>query len=163
MSGLCGSCTACCRVYAIPALDKRAGDWCTHCDVGVGCRIYADRPPACHDFKCLWLQSQERENPAERLAPELRPDRCKVVLCPSTNPSIMGATTMPGAPDAWRRGAVHAFLKRMVERGLTVAIHTSNSLTSTKWTRDGMRAVQMTPPDKDGMQWSVNADDYPSH
>jgi hypothetical protein len=155
MAGSCGSCTACCRVFAIPALNKRAGDWCQHCDVGVGCKIYEARPPTCVDFACLWLQSQERADPRERLPPELRPDRSKVVLCMTTNPAIVGATTMPGAPDAWKRPAMHMLLSAWVARGMGIAIGPPNAKHQLKWTKQGIRQVEMTPPDQDGMQWSV--------
>jgi len=150
----CGTCTACCRVFHIPEFNKPAGKWCDHCDIGKGCKIYEARPKACREFACLWLQSQTRENPHERLAPELRPDRSKVVLSPSTNPNIIGATTMPGAPDAWNRPAMYAFLASLVERGLGVAIGRPLAATHLKWTRKGFTEVEMTPPDENGMQWS---------
>jgi hypothetical protein len=154
MTNHCGTCTACCRVYAVPEIAKPAGPWCKHCDVGVGCKIYEARPKTCVDYKCVWLQSQESENPHERLAPELRPDKSKVVLTMTTNPKILGATTMPGAADAWKRPAMHAFLRKIVDSGMGVAINAPNGKTSIKWTQHGMREVEMTPPDSQGMQWS---------
>ena len=75
----------------------------------------------------------------------------------TTNQRIVGATTMPGAPDAWRRPAMYRFLERLVEAGLGVAIGGPRATHHWKWTREGLREVEMTPPDKDGMQWSKTA------
>lgn len=154
MTNHCGSCTACCRVFNIPALKKPAGKWCDHCDIGVGCKIYDQRPQACIDFECLWLQSQSRENPKERMDPELRPDKSKVVLGMTTNPKIIGATTMPGAPDAWKRPRMYSFLANLVKNGLGVAIGQPAAKYQIKWTPRGIREVEMTPPDENGMQYS---------
>ena len=118
MTNHCGTCTACCRVFAIPELAKPAGKWCGHCDIGKGCKIHEARPKTCVDYQCLWLMSQYRDDPRQRLALELRPDRSKVVISPSTNPNVMA----PGAPDAWKRPAMHKLLKTFVDAGMAVAI-----------------------------------------
>jgi hypothetical protein len=154
MAGECGECTACCRVFAIPEFDKPAGKWCEHCAIGVGCKIYEQRPERCVDYSCLWLLSQQREQPKERLAPELRPDRCRVVIGPTTNPKIMAVTPMPGYPLAWRTGPVRVVIDRLVASGMAVAVQAPLARTSTLVDRYGEREVEMTEPDADGMQWS---------
>ncbi len=148
----CGTCTACCRVYAIPELSKPAGDWCRHCDVGKGCKIYPDRPaPRCTDFKCLWLESQD----TIKLPLELRPDKCKVVFIMSTNPRVSTATTLPGYPDALQRPAVRELIDLMLLRGLSVAIGEPDAQTQLLLSPNGsQRLVEMTEPDEDGMRWS---------
>jgi len=154
----CGTCTACCRVYAIPELNKRAGPWCTHCDVGKGCKIYDGRPKLCVDFKCLWLQSHEQPKP---MADELRPDRCKVVFSPvmnddmSTAGEMTAAITMPNSSDAWRKGAARKLIDTMVRNGLRVIIGPPGTTTKTLVDRRGEREVKMTEPDENGMQWSI--------
>lgn len=45
----------CCKLPQIPETDSAAGDWCQHCAVGKGCRIYGERPQRCRDFHCGWL------------------------------------------------------------------------------------------------------------
>jgi hypothetical protein len=157
MANACGSCTACCRVYAIPELSKPAGKWCDHCAIGKGCKIYETRPKLCVDFKCLWLQSQERDNPRERLGAELRPDRCKVVFSPTTNDSIMGATVMPGQPNAFRKGAAQRLIKNMVDAGMKVVAGLPQATTKTMIDQRGEREAKMTEPDENGMQWSVES------
>lgn len=31
---------------------------CPNCDVGVGCKIYEDRPTPCRTFECSWLKGE---------------------------------------------------------------------------------------------------------
>jgi hypothetical protein len=69
----CGGCTACCFTHAVAALEKRLGEWCPHCDVGAGCRIYPSRPEQCAQFSCLWIQGGWGDE-------HDRPDRLKVVV-----------------------------------------------------------------------------------
>jgi hypothetical protein len=151
----CGTCTACCRVFAIVEIEKEAGKWCQHCDIGVGCKIYEQRPKPCSEFKCLWLQSQERP---QKLGPELRPDRCKVVFSPTTDPSIMSAITMHGAPNAWDRKPARGLVDKMVKAGLKVVIGPPASTDKLMVDTNGVRSVKMTKPDETGMQWNIPED-----
>jgi hypothetical protein len=151
----CGSCTACCRIFDIPELEKPAGKWCQHCDIGKGCKVYESRPSVCREFKCLWLLSQDRVDWRERLGPELRPDKCKVVLSPSTNENIIAATTMPGAPLAWKEREIFKIIKIIASGNMAVVCGAPLSTDRTMVTKDGMHAVRMTPPDENGVQWNV--------
>ena len=152
----CGECTACCRVFAIAEMpEKKAGDWCKHCAVGKGCKVYDERPRTCEEFSCLWLMSQKRSDPRERLAPELRPDRSKVVFSPSTDETIMAATLMPNAPAAHHRRDVQALIGTMVRNGVRVVVGTPAATTRIMFDRDGSHEVYMTEPDEDGMQWNI--------
>src|SRR5262245_1663292 len=54
----CGTCTLCCKLLAIPALDKPSGEWCRHCAPGLGCKIYPKRPSVCQIFACQWLRDE---------------------------------------------------------------------------------------------------------
>jgi|SRR5215467_7075712 len=67
----CGSCTGCCFVFEVPGVTQ-AYEWCQHCSIGVGCRIYQDRPQDCASFYCLWRMGFGEE--------EDRPDRHGVVM-----------------------------------------------------------------------------------
>jgi len=68
----CGSCTICCRVLEIAALDKPAGILCRH-NTGTACGIYPERPEACARWHCLWRK-------IGALPDELRPDRSGVMF-----------------------------------------------------------------------------------
>jgi hypothetical protein len=142
-------------VYAIPSLDKPAGVWCKHCAVGVGCKIYEQRPALCVDFKCLWLQSQERELD-ERQPLELRPDKCKVVFSPTTKDGLFAAMVMPGSPDAWRKGPAARLIALMIKNGLRVVAGLPASTTKVMIDQYGERDVKLTEPDENGMQWSID-------
>jgi hypothetical protein len=154
MTNHCGSCTACCRVFSIPELKKPAGQWCQHCTIGKECRVYESRPQMCRDFECLWLQSQSQDDRV-KFPPELRPDKCKVVFSPSTNPNIMVATTMPGAPLAWRAPLVANLIDRLVKAGAAVVIGPPASTVKTFVSFDGIQESRMTEPDENGMQWNI--------
>ena len=152
----CGSCTACCRVFDIPEIKKPAGKWCEHCAIGKGCKIYEDRPSMCAEFECLWLLSQQREDPRDHLSPALRPDRCKVVFSPSTNARVMAALTMPGDPTAWRRPVVRDLINVLIKLGdVSVVAGAAASTRRTMIDRDGEHEVNMTEPDENGMQWNI--------
>jgi hypothetical protein len=53
----CEGCSLCCKLVAVPDLDKPAGKWCQHCSPkdNLSCTIYESRPGNCQDFQCLWL------------------------------------------------------------------------------------------------------------
>ena len=155
MTNHCGTCTACCRVFEVPEVKSKAGDWCQHCNIGKGCNIYDARPKTCRDFECLWLMSQSRTDPREVLPPELRPDRCKVVFSPSTNENIMAATILPGSSAAMDRKSVLSLIHTLVNGGGNVVVGLPRSTERTMFTPQGAHTVYMTEPDEDGMQWNI--------
>jgi hypothetical protein len=71
----CGGCTACCKVLKIdvPELKKFAAVLCDHCVLGVGCRIYEERPKVCQGWYCGWRRLRY-------LNEDWRPDRCGVLI-----------------------------------------------------------------------------------
>ncbi len=102
----CGSCTLCCKVFALPALEKPPGVWCGHCKPGNGCAVHNSAPLQCRQFNCLWMTDG-------KMPDEWRPDRARFVL--SVNPSngFVFAQVDPGAPGAWRRQPYYDGLRRM--------------------------------------------------
>jgi hypothetical protein len=136
-------------------MKKPAGKWCEHCDIGVGCKIYEQRPPLCVDFACLWLQMKQR---GSEVADDLRPDRCKVVFSPTTKEGLFSAMVMPGSPDAWRRGAAARLIKSMIDGGVRVVAGLPQATTKIMIDSKGEREVQLTEPDENGMQWSIGND-----
>ena len=52
----CGDCNMCCKLPEINYFKekKESYKWCNHCEIGVGCKIYSDRPQGCKDFFCMW-------------------------------------------------------------------------------------------------------------
>jgi len=109
----------------------------------------------CISFECIWLQSQ-KQGEATRLPLELRPDKSKVVLAASTNPHVITATTMPGAPDAWMRPAMRKLIETMVSSGkFAVAVGAPASTNQIHISSKGIKPVRMTEPDETGMMWSI--------
>ncbi|MEM7410779.1 MAG: hypothetical protein AAF430_11135 [Myxococcota bacterium] len=68
----CGSCSLCCEVLRVDALEKLGGVRCLHQRPEGGCGIYATRPSICRDYRCLWLGGG--------LGDDDRPDRLGAVL-----------------------------------------------------------------------------------
>jgi hypothetical protein len=114
----CGSCTECCRIVAVPELYKNAGTPCPQCNVGSGCTIYAERPQSCRDFDCGWLS-------ADYMGPELRPDRCHVVLLLPDRDTILACCDAE-VPEAWRAPAVigmlHLLARNFADRIVLVKV-----------------------------------------
>ena len=57
----CGDCNMCCKLPSIPNI-KKDYEWCSNCDIGIGCKIYDKRPKKCKDFYCLWKIGTFPEN-----------------------------------------------------------------------------------------------------
>lgn len=115
----CDGCTACCKVMKIRELEKPAHTWCKHCEIGVGCGIYATRPESCRIYECVWLQSQRGGKP---LAPELRPDKSRVVMGVTNGGDDLVLYVSPDRPDAWKRGGTGQFVAEMRAKGFTVLV-----------------------------------------
>lgn len=107
----CGTCTLCCKIMGVPELDKLPGEWCKHADMKRGCLIYEDRPPACVDFECLWLQAQTRPETNMMKLSELRPDKCKGVVVTTEKSQGIVVKMDPHRPNGHKTGA----LKRLID------------------------------------------------
>jgi len=112
----CGSCTLCCKVYDVPALEKLAGTWCRHCLPGRGCGIHATRPEHCRSFHCLWMTQGW-------LGPEWKPDRSKIVLSIDPVTRFLFAQVDPGAAGAWRREPFYGQLRAWAAAALRESRH----------------------------------------
>lgn len=117
----CGTCTLCCKIMKVEALDKGANIWCKHCVPGMGCSIYIERPQACEEWACVWLQSQNRFD-GSRMGPELKPDKCHVVVDISKDPLMVILRVDPSYPDAYRKPRIQHMIKYFRERGLRVIV-----------------------------------------
>ena len=91
----CGTCTLCCKLFDNRALDKPQFEWCKHCDIGQGCKIYDSRPQECADFVCSYLTDPS-------LGEEWFPSKSKIVVTHEAG-ALIGVHVDPGRPDAWRR------------------------------------------------------------
>jgi hypothetical protein len=115
----CGDCTFCCKMMGVSEMDKPPGKWCSECAIGVGCKIYDERPDGCRMFACSWAMSEE--------FPEaLRPDRCKVMFeCPiedSQGHQMITLRVDPGRPLAYREPPVWAVIQVLRQHAKTDVI-----------------------------------------
>ena len=60
MNRTCDGCNMCCYIPGInePTLQKKEWVMCQNCEVGVGCKIYEDRPKPCRNFDCSWIKGE---------------------------------------------------------------------------------------------------------
>jgi hypothetical protein len=106
----CGTCTLCCKVMRIAALDKPAGEWCGHCTVGAGCSIHGRHPAECAGFHCAYLTS-----PA--LSEAWRPARSKLVVASEFGGMRLGIHVDPARPSAWREEPYYSQIKQWARGG----------------------------------------------
>jgi hypothetical protein len=106
----CGTCAMCCKVFAIPELDKGVAQWCRHVVPGRGCGIHPTRPETCRRFFCHWLR-----NP--HLGPEWQPNFAKFLIYTEAGGRRMVVAPDVGAPTAWRRQPYLAQFKRWAQVG----------------------------------------------
>lgn len=122
---LCGSCSLCCKLLEIEALDKPAGKWCKHCAPPKGCAIHADRPDECRQFTCGWLAMPE-------LTDDWFPARSKIILFLSEEGKQLNAVVDPAAPSAWRQpiyyDQLRAWARQMAHGGPDVVVQTGGRI-----------------------------------
>lgn len=105
----CGACTLCCKVMEITELAKPRGQWCGHCAVGKGCKIYQERPPSCRAFMCGYLASIG-------LGAHWYPAKCKMVIT-REEASRTIVRVDEGRPNAWRDEPYYSDLKQWAWQG----------------------------------------------
>jgi hypothetical protein len=98
----CGSCTLCCKLLEVEALEKPSNRWCDRCDVGRGCRAYDARPDDCRDFYCGYLTLPQ-------LDAAWHPSLAKLIVC--LQPNTIYVHVDPSRPHAWRAEPYYARLK----------------------------------------------------
>ncbi len=102
----CGSCTLCCKVYALPVLEKPPGAWCVHCAPGRGCKIHDAAPAPCQRFFCLWMSDG-------KLPETWRPDHAKFVLSIFPPNGFVYGQVDPGSPGHWRKEPYDSGLRNL--------------------------------------------------
>jgi len=98
----------------IEELAKPVGEWCPHCDIGKGCKIYATKPQSCQDFECMWLQQ-------DLWPEELRPDRTGLVMFMTEgDPRHVHVKVDPHRPEAWNTGGGKQLIYTVLMNGRDV-------------------------------------------
>jgi hypothetical protein len=111
----CGTCNMCCYALSIDEpLNKPAGDMCKNCAPGVGCKIYADRPPVCSDYYCAWLAD-------DFFGPEWFPAESKILIQRSTGDEKFASYRFivdEGYKDRWREEPYFSTIRQVADIGL---------------------------------------------
>lgn len=101
----CGGCTLCCKIFGIPEIDKPRFQWCGHCAIGEGCRIYETRPATCRAFVCGWL--------VDGTVPDhWKPSESRMVLTSEHGGRRLVIYVDTGRLDAWKKPPYYAEIKR---------------------------------------------------
>lgn len=100
----CGTCTMCCKVLRIEALQKPQGEWCPNCAVGKGCKIYSERPTECRNFTCGYLSW-------EGLPEYWFPARSKMVVASEGDGRRIAVHVDPSVPASWRAEPYYSDIK----------------------------------------------------
>ncbi len=100
----------CCKVFAIPELDKGVQQWCRYVVQGRGCGIHPTRPQVCRQFFCHWLF-----NP--HLGPDWQPNRAKFLIYTEMGGKRMVVAPDAGSPAAWRKEPYYSQFKWWAQAG----------------------------------------------
>ncbi len=100
----CDGCTMCCKLLRIESLDKPRLQWCSHCDIGAGCKIYQERPRECRDFDCGYLIDAN-------IGAHWKPANTKMVISLSPEFNRLVVYVDPDRPDAWRKQPFYSDIK----------------------------------------------------
>lgn len=122
----CGACNLCCTLLGVPDIQKPARMACQWTSIHGGCSRHHEKDTApdlgaCKAFKCLWLVSQDREDPLPRY---MRPDQCHVVLGPADreDPTLIYVQVDDAFSDSWKKPPISDYLQGILDRGGKVEI-----------------------------------------
>ena len=102
----CEGCTLCCKLMSVAELKKPRLVYCTHCDVGVGCKIYEDRPPECGEFYCSYRLDAS-------LGEEWRPSVCQMLISYEAASHRINILVDPSIGSDWRKAPFYDRIKAM--------------------------------------------------
>lgn len=103
----CGSCSLCCKVMEVAAVDKPTGIWCRHFAKGIGCNVHATRPGSCRQYQCAWTLEK-------RFDDAWRPDVAHFLM--NVTPGEVTIVADPAKPHAWRREPYGSRLRALSAR-----------------------------------------------
>jgi hypothetical protein len=117
----CGSCTLCCKLLPVKALDKGAGERCRH-QRAFHCSVYGRHnrgfPVECKLWSCQWLTSPTtsklKRPDRTHYVVDLIPDMIRVTNNATGEANEMVVTQVwldPAFPDAWRDDDLLEFIE----------------------------------------------------
>jgi Fe-S-cluster containining protein len=122
----CGTCTLCCTLCAVPELKKPARTDCIHIlpnTPEAGCSIYENRPQSCRVYSCVYITTQETEDP---LPPYCRPDKLHIVVSAPESLPFWVVHLDPQYPNALENPAANALLRSISAFAPIMVLGTDN-------------------------------------
>ena len=112
----CGTCTLCCKLLTIDEptnVESPGGEWCTHCEIGKGCKIFKEsrRPLICNKFECGWLSNNT-------IPENLRPDQIGMVIARHGRKVILMLDK--DVSHKWRKPEVVELVSAIMEQNHTL-------------------------------------------
>lgn len=117
----CRTCTYCCTLPLIEALDKPAYRPCRHIANG-GCSIYGrpERPAACAAYQCAYLTARLTEAPERNRIPH--PLDCGAYFHRDPVEKVIFVFIDPKRPMLWKASALVDFLRLQLSGGFALFI-----------------------------------------
>ncbi len=117
----CRTCTYCCVLPHIAALDKPMYRACAHL-AGKGCGIFgqAHRPAACSSYACAYLTARLNDSPDRNRIPHPLDAGAYFHRDPHENAIVLFVD--PARPQAWKGSAIPDLLRPAVNAGETLVI-----------------------------------------
>lgn len=117
----CRTCTYCCTLPRIEALDKPAYMPCRHIEGG-GCSIYGrpERPAACAAYSCAYLTARLSGGPERNRIPH--PLDCGAYFHRDPVERVIFVFVDPARPQLWKASALADFLRLQVGGGFALFV-----------------------------------------
>ena len=127
----CGDCQLCCRLLAVRALDKKAGERCQHQKFHKGCTVYksAAMPPECRLWNCRWLVNDDTGDlprpDRSHYVVDIMPDFITIVdneTGDRRDIQVVQIWIDPAHPEAHRDPALRRYMMRRAEQGIAALV-----------------------------------------
>lgn len=117
----CRTCTYCCWLPEIHALDKPAYRPCRHIENG-GCAIYGrpERPAACAAYACAYLAARLADAPERNRIPH--PLDCGAYFHRDPVEKVIFLFVDPRRPSLWKASALAPFLRQQIGAGFALFV-----------------------------------------
>lgn len=164
----CTGCTMCCKLLRIAALDKPRLEWCRHCDIGIGCRIYEDRPQECRTFDCGyvsqgWIGEHWKPSESKMVVTLATAGNRLVIYVDADRPGVWRREPFFSDIKTWARGAARTNGQVMVAQGLDMIVVTPDDETNVGSVRDDQVVIarRKRGPDGSAIEYIVVDQDDP--
>lgn len=117
----CRTCTLCCSLPEIHALDKPMYRPCRHIE-NQGCGIFGapERPGTCRAYECAHLTAQLTNHPDRRRIPH--PLEAGAYFHRDAAENALVVFVDPDRPQAWKRSGLVDILRGALRRGMTLVV-----------------------------------------